>query len=99
MPFQVHEIATVPLAADCADLYYTRQVYSPGQYVTAEGLLFCGMSETPQVVSGGNYDQRAQKMAQAALIFPDALSHTSPADGVTIVAHDVQVRRAGNGIL
>ena len=99
MPFQVHEIATVPLAADCAELYYTRQVYSPGEYVTDEGLLFCGMSETPQVVTGGNYDQRAQKMAQAALIFSDALSHTSPADGVTIVSHDAQVRRAGNGIL
>ena len=66
---KVHELANVPQALDCMELYYSRQVYVPGEYVTTEGKLFCGMSETPRVVAG-NYQQRAEKMARAALIFP-----------------------------
>ena len=84
---QVHKIADVPKSADCASLYYLRQVYWWSEYETLAGRLSCTISEPAKLV-GNNWQQTAEKMAQAALIFPDEQTHTSPDDGVRVQSYD-----------
>ena len=83
----MHKIDDVPKSADCGALYYLRQVYWWSEYETLAGRLSCRISEPAKLVKN-NWQQTAEKMAQAALIFPDEQTHTSPDDGVRVQSYD-----------